>query len=30
MEADAKAGKFTKFKETVRRADERGELLDFP
>jgi hypothetical protein len=30
METDAKAGKFSKFKEEIARARANGELLDFP
>jgi hypothetical protein len=30
IEADAKAGKFAKFKEEIARARANGELLDFP
>jgi hypothetical protein len=30
MEADAKAGKFSRFKEEIARARANGELLDFP
>jgi hypothetical protein len=30
MEADAKAGKFTHFKEKIARARQAGELIDFP
>jgi hypothetical protein len=29
MEADAKAGKFSKFKEEIARARANGELLEF-
>jgi hypothetical protein len=30
MESDAKAGKFTLFKEEIAQARSRGELIDFP
>ncbi len=30
IEADAKAGKFAKFKEEIARARAKGELIDFP
>jgi hypothetical protein len=30
MEADAKAGKFTRFKEEIARAKAADELIDFP
>ena len=30
MKADAKAGKFSKFKEEIARARANNELLDFP
>jgi hypothetical protein len=30
MEADAKAGKFTRFKEEIAQAKAAGELIDFP
>jgi hypothetical protein len=30
MEADAKAGKFSKFKEEIKKARTNGELIDFP
>ena len=30
IEADAKAGKFARFKEDIARARAAGELIDFP
>jgi len=30
MEADAKAGKFSKFKDEIAQAQVKGKLLDFP
>ena len=30
MESDAKAGKFSHFKEEIAQARARGELIDFP
>jgi len=30
MEADAKAGKFSHFKEEIAKAKAAGELIDFP
>ncbi len=30
IEADAKAGKFAKFKEEIAHARAKGELIDFP
>jgi hypothetical protein len=30
MEADAKAGKFARFKEEITQAKSAGELIDFP
>jgi hypothetical protein len=30
IEADAKAGKFGRFKEEIKKARANGELIDFP
>ena len=30
MEADAKAGKFDRFKDEINKARANGELIDFP
>jgi hypothetical protein len=30
MEADAKAGKFSHFKEEIAQAEAAGDLIDFP